>query len=135
MPDPTQSRVRTPDPNYIALEGAKPSLKPVSTSAAGSDNVFCRPLGYRVKALTLVTPDSTYATGANTDSVYIDLEDMNIQPGVTPNSFAGPIEIPPGKAWTFEEVDPGWFHFGSPTANQRLFVTYGGPTPTPPSAK
>jgi len=131
MPDPTQSRVRTPDPNYMALEGVRPTLRPMSTSQAASDNTICRPLGYRVKAVTFVTPDTSYACGANTDSVYLDNEDMSFS-GVSPY---GAQEIPPGKALTIEEVDPGWFHFGSPTANQKLFVSFGGPSPTPPAAK
>ena len=126
-----QSRQYFPRPETVLLEGAKPALKFVLTQTAGSDNIFCQPMGYRVKALTLVAPDSTYVSGGNSDSVYVDLEDINFSAA----SPYGAIEIPPGKAWTFEEVDPGWFHFGSPTANQRLFVTWGGPSPTPPQAK
>ena len=132
---PVPTRMKTADPSTIQLEGARPGLKWVSTQGAGSDNILSRPLGYRVKALTVVAPDSSYATGANSDSVYVDLEEVSFPAAATPTGLNGPVEIPPGKSWTFEEVDPGWYHFGSPTANQRLIVSYGGPSPTPPNSK
>jgi hypothetical protein len=128
------SRVVPPSPATTLLEGHRPSCKAVTTGAAGTDNILSRPLGYRVKALTVIAPGSLYNSGANSDSVYLDLEEINLQAGVTPGAIAGPHEIPPGTALTIEEIDPGWIHFGSPTANQRLMVSYGGPTQAKVSA-
>jgi hypothetical protein len=117
-----------PVPTVIRLEGHRPSAKSVSTGSACSDQIISRPLGYRVKALTLVAPGSLYKTTQNTDSVYIDIEDINFSTGGTPQPNGGPFELPAGTALTLEEIDPGWIHYGSPTANQTLLVTYGGPT-------
>jgi len=128
---PVQSRITVPAPTCIPLEGVRPTLRPISTGAAQNDNVISRPLGYRAKALTMVAPDSTYACGTNTDSVYIDTEEVSF----SSTSPYGAQELPPGKALTIEECDPGWIHFGSPTKNQLVFVSYGGPSPTPPAAK
>ena len=110
----------------VNLAPFRPGARTVSTGPiANADIPLCRPLGYQCKAVTLATPDSNYASGANTDSVYIDIEDVAINgtPGLN-----GPPELPPGTYVTIEECDPGWIHISSPTANQRVFVTYGGPT-------
>ena len=123
------SRVVEPRPPIVNPKGAKPSLRTVYTGPAGSDNVICQFLGYEVRALTLVTPGSSsnMVGGANTDSVYLDLEDINVQAGAEPAT--GPFELPPGTALTIENVDPGWIHFSSPTANQKLSISYGGRPP------
>jgi len=125
-----ESRIVTPSPMLSPLEGHRPGIRTINTGPAGSDNIVSRPLGYRVKAVTFVAPGSLYKSGAgaNTDSVYIDVEEINVQSGATPTALSGPHELPAGTALTIEEVDPGWIHYSSPTANQRLMVSYGGPS-------
>jgi hypothetical protein len=135
--DPTRivtSRQRTPDPPVIQLGGYRPGLRTVSLATAGVDYPLSRPLGYAVRSLTLIAPGglnaaggNLFATGINTDSVYIDTEETNVQAGTTPNALGGTAELPPGTMLTLEEVDPGWYHVASPTAAQRLFCFWGGP--------
>ena len=140
MPDTTQaiprnivvSRQREPEPPIKNLGGARPGVYTLQLAVAAQDYAVWRPLGYPVRALTFITPGNSFNSGANSDSVYLDTEDISgIVAGSTPSSTSGMIELPPGVMLTIEETDPGWYHATSPTAGQRLFVIFGGPHAIP----
>lgn len=123
-----QSRVVAAAPDVTPLEPFRPAARGIVLQA-NTDTPISRPLGYRCKAVTIQNPGSTYKTTPNTDSIYLDIEDINLPGTGTPAANLAPgTEIPPNGSLTIEEVDPGWIHIASPTAGTRALITWGGPS-------